>query len=539
MQITQSKTNPELFLGYPDLPANADEKLRLELAQRGKDDFYFFCKSILGYDLLTPHTHAHLCGFIQTCNAKRRMLQMPRSHFKTTIATIGQTIWDIVQNPNIRILLVAQSAPNAERFLLEIQNHILYNDMLRWLYPYIVPPEVTKARWNAREIQVPRDVLFREPTVDSIGSRGAVESRHYDKIRADDIIGEKEFNSQSEMEKTIEWCSGLESLLVSPTFGEIDFIGTRWRLNDVYAFVEKFYGGTEEETEVGPYATKKGALVIFRRQAREDGEPIFPELFTNEFFERLMRENPHRYASQYANNPQASGITLIEKEWLRFYHFSEDQESILYRRPNEETTYTVRVDELDRILVYDPSVAETKTASKSAILILGKHKEDVFVLESRVGHYTPDKAIDYLFELDEKWNLRLLSIEDVAFQKAIKYWMKQRAQSEGRFMPHVRPYKPGSQKSKDERIKGLQPLYRSGRIWYQEGFTDLIEETLAYTFVGRSPQRDALDALAQMLEVFRVHTNEDRGKEIRELWKQQIGLFGPTGYGYKRVRFNT
>ena len=464
---------------------------------------------------------------------------MPRSHFKTTIATIGQTIWDIVRNPNVRILLVAQSAPNAERFLLEIQNHILYNDMLRWLYPEIVPPEVTKARWNAREIQVPRDVLFREPTVDSIGSRGAVESRHYDIIRADDIIGEKEFNSQSEMEKTIEWCSGLESLLVSPTFGQIDFVGTRWRMDDVYAFVERFYGGHNEEIPAGPYATKKGELVIFRRQARENGEPIFPELFTNQFFERLMRENPHRYAAQYANNPQASGIALIQKEWLRYFSYTDSEEtSITFTRPGDGSVHTVSVNDLDRILVYDPAVSETKTASKNAILVLGKYEQDIFVLDYRVGHYQPDTAIDHLFELDEKWNLRLLSIEDIAFQKAIKYWMKQRAQSEGRFMPYVKPYKPGSQKSKDERIKGLQPLFRSGHIWYQEGYTDLIDETLAYTFVGRSPQRDALDAMAQCLDVFRIHPNEEHNQDIRALWQKQIGLFGPTGYGQKRVRLD-
>lgn len=462
---------------------------------------------------------------------------MPRSHFKTTIATIGQTIWDIVKDPNVRILLVAQSAPNAERFLLEIQNHIIYNDMLRWLYPEIIPAEITKARWNAREIQVPRTVLFREPTVDSIGSRGAVESRHYDKIRADDIIGEKEFNSQSEMDKTIEWCSGLESLLVSPTYGYIDFVGTRWRLNDVYAFVEKFYGGHDKPIDIGPYATKKAELAIFRREARENGEPIFPELFTNEFFERLMRENPHRYAAQYANNPQASGITLIEKEWLRYFHFAGPEEQVIsFERPSSDTINTVKVPDLDRILVFDPAVSETKTACKNAMLVLGKYQDDIFVLDHRIGHYTPDKAIDYLFELDEKWNLRLLSIEDVAFQKAIKYWMKQKAQLEGRYSPYVRPYKPGSQRSKDERIKGLQPLFRSGRIWYQEGYTDLIEETLAYTFVGRSPQRDALDAMAQLLDVYQVLPNEDHVRDVRKMWESRIGNLGSTGYGPKRLR---
>ena len=536
--VSSTLITPSSSIG-PGVPSGSTERIRLELAERGKEDLFFFVKGILGYDRLSPDLHGELCTFLEkTRSWPRRMTLMPRSHFKTTIVTIGQSMQDVARDPNIRILLVASSSTNAKRFLLEIQKHFQGNKMFRWLYPEIVPPELTKARWNAEELEVPRDVMFREPTIDTIGSKGAAASRHYNIIRGDDIIAEKELQSQIEMEKTIEWASGLESLLVSPIEDRIDFVGTRWRTDDVYAWLEKFYGNNEKEVEIGPHAVRKGELIQYRREAMEDGKCVFPDMFDENFFNRMLRENPHRYAAQYANNPRAAGLTLVQPEWLRYYKLTGPENSVI-AKPNESGVIeTVRIDSLQRILVYDPAVGESRRAARTAMLVLGKHRDgtDIFVLDTRIGSYTPDRAIDLLFELDEEWNLDLLSIEDVAFQAAIKFWLRQKAELEGLPVPPIRPYKPGSQKTKDERIKGLQPLFRAGQIWYQEGFTELIEETLEYTTIGRSPKRDALDAMAQLLQIFGIAANEEHQRDIREIWRKQASRFNATGYGYKRIR---
>jgi len=539
-EISSTLTTPSSKTSFgADVPSGASDKVRLELAARGKEELFFFVKGVLGYDRLSPDMHGELCTFLDQTRAwLRRMIQMPRSHFKTTIITIGSSMQDITLDPNIRILLVASSSTNAKRFLLEIQKHFIMNKMFRWLYPEIIPPEITKARWNADELEVPREVMFREPTIDTIGAKGAVASRHYNRIIGDDIIGEKELNSEIEMEKTIEWASGLESLLISPIEDRIDFVGTRWRLNDVYAAIEQFYGHKDKPIEIGPHAEKVGELLIYRRKAMENGEAVFPEMFSKEFFNRMLRENPHRYASQYANDPRASGITLVQPEWLRYYKLTGPENSVIAKTNPEGVVETFRISELDRILVYDPTVGESRRADRLAMLVLGKptNGTDIFVLDTRIGIFTPDKAIDLLFELDKEWNLGLLSIEDVAYQASIKFWLHQVAELRGLPVPPIRPYKPGSQKTKDERIKGLQPLFRAGQIWYQEGFTDLIEETLEYTTIGRSPKRDALDALAQMLQIFGIAYNEEHQRDIRAIWDKQKKKFNATGYGYKRVR---
>ena len=524
------------------VPAHRSESLRSELAEAGRKDLYFLCKGILGYNKLTIHAHGHLCKFITDCNLLRRMTQMPRSHFKTTIVTITETIRNILNDPNIRILLVASSSQNAERFLTEIKNHWRGNPLFGWIYPEVIPEDVSKVRWNLQEMEVPREVHWREPTIDTIGARGTVESRHYDIIRPDDIIGEKEFNSDVEMQRTIEWCTGLESLLVSPTVGLIDFVGTRWKMTDVYAFMENFYSGGEDPVEIGPFATRRGELGIFRRKARKpNGDPMFPELVTRQFLDRLQRERPHRYAAQYANDPMAEGLVLFHTSWLRYYANVGPESTIVQFTDIKGKEHEISVWSMERQSFFDPAVAETKKACRQAIMTVGNATVDgvmyFFLLDTRIGHYSPTEAVDHILEVDRIWRPDIFSIEDVGYQGSIKYWLRERCIHQGLPEPPIVPFPPkgvrNSQASKDERIRGLQPLFRAGQFHILQGHSEFIEE---YTYYPNSAFKDALDALAQGVPYWANSWDAAAQDEWAEHEKKILARIGPDGYSLKPLR---
>ncbi len=522
----------------PSVPKDATESRRSELAERGLDDLYFFTKGILGYNLLVPHVHGHLCKFLDTCHVKRRMLLMPRTHFKTTIATIAQTMKDICIDPNVRILIVGSTATNAERFLTEISEHFRRNQMFRWLYADIIPDSFTSldSTWTKREVTVPRDLISREPTIDTIGARGTVESRHYNKIRADDIIGEAELHSEGEMEKTIEWIQGFESLLISPIEDEIDFTGTHWRINDVYSFAQDFFSNEIKEwTDIGPYAKVRGELALFKRNARkDDGDPIFPEMISRQFLDRLQRKNPKRYAAQYANDPLLSGETTFSVEDLQYFTRTGPEGRIIHFTHAGED-FRVRLTELDIISVCDPAVAESRHSCDTAQLVVAKHAETdcVFVLEAEIGDTKPDETIDIMFRQDEEYHLRLCSIEVVAYQKALKYWARKIAREQGKpFLP-IHEFHPGSQRTKDERIRGLMPLVQSHLLYILPSMSTLIYEFTHYTRDGKS-KRDGLDALSQISEHFISSWSKQHELETREAWEKQISNLNATGYGVKR-----
>lgn len=531
----------QLTKNFPGVPPGATEARRKEFRQKGLDDLYFFVKGILGYDLLKPSVHMHLCKFVDTCDSKRRMILMPRSHFKTTIVTIGSAIRDIVRDANVRILVVASSSTNAERFLTEIKNHFIMNDMFKWIFPEFVPDRTSgpNSQWNASEMRIPRTAVFREPTVDTIGARGTVESRHYNKIYADDIIGEKELQSDVEMGRTIEWSMGLESLLISAEDGEIDFVGTHWRHGDVYGFLKDYFNANEAEPEpMGPFATRLDEIAVFNRGCRdENGEAIFPEIISTAKLDRLQKKNPLRYAAQYANDPLRSGESVFSPDDLMHYTVGgPNNELILFDDDNGDTV-KIRWKDLDIVTLTDPSVAESRGASDTAIITVGRHeiRNLIFVLSTNIGQYPIDEMADFLFEHDANWHPRLQSIEAVAYQKSIKHYMRLKASAEHLPLPTIREFTPGARKTKDDRIRGLQPLISAHQIYILPGMRKLIDEVTYYTKDGKS-KRDGLDALSQLTEYYNVGWDADYEREVRDSWDERLSKLNATGYGVKRVR---
>lgn len=512
-------TTAEALRTLGTAPFTSSERTREAIAERGKADLFYLASVILGYRDLTKHTHGPLCRFFDTCGLKRRMMFLPRTHYKSSTITIAGSIKDIINDPNVTILIVASTGDNAERFNVEIQRHFMNNQLFQWLYPEVIWDDFNKApRWNKHETEVPRTTHVREPTVDTLGSRGEVVSRHYKIIRLDDIIGESEFQSETEMRRTCEWLSGVQYLLVPPWEDHlIDIVGTRWKLDDVYAFAEFIYGGRGPTAPLGPHAYKVGRnLAIFSRGARENGVPIFPEKFPSRVLDELQLSDPERYAAQMANDPLSKSATEFQTEWLKYYTFDEKGRVLL-----EDDPAPLDIQKCPTFILCDPSLGEGKKSDRTAIHVVCadlRTKFRLVMLEAFIKRIPPNEIIDKLFEFSGKYPwARTLSIESVAFQKALKYWVEEREVTTRKTLPTIYEYTAGGNKSKIQRVKGLIPLFRAKQVYIQSGFTEFIEEYTAWHPQARVD--DGLDALAQILEFVDFGWSKETSSQIDEFNK--------------------
>ncbi|NIN68888.1 MAG: hypothetical protein GTO63_30215 [Anaerolineae bacterium] len=444
---------------------------------------------------------------------------MPRTHFKSSVKTIGGTIQDITKDPDVTILIPAATQENASRFLREIQNHFARNDLFRWLYPEICydDPSSQAPRWNKLEMEVPRQTYVREPTVDTLGAGAEPASRHYLKINLDDIIGEREFGSAAEMRGKIEWLKGVEPLLVPPwDEHQIDNTGTRWKLDDAHGFFEYLFGGdprSNPAVPIGPHAFRRGRLGVFSRAVRENGQPIFPELFTNEILDQMQRTDPMRFAGQMLNNPTEEGVAEFVTSWLKYYSFNSDGRIVLpdYHEaiePHKHPTF----------ILVDPSTGSSKRGTRTAIHVVTVFLEKVariIMLDSFIQRITIPEIIDKIFEFSDKYPwTRLISVESVAFQKALKPWIHQREEQERRPSLPIVEYNPRSEKESMQRIRGLIPLCRSGQLYLQEGFAEFIDE---YTrWHPEAQEQDGMDSLAQLLEYVDFGWSKQSQDELEE-----------------------
>ena len=148
-------------------------------------------KDVLGYTVQPFHL-----GLLQFQDAHPKSLQLaPRGFGKSTTLTITRALFEVLRNPDVRILIVSNTQLQAEVFLREVKHHLEYGETLRAVFGDFVSDD----KWDVRELNVrPRKTRAKESTIScvGVGVGGPVVSRHYDVILADDLIDED--NSRTE-----------------------------------------------------------------------------------------------------------------------------------------------------------------------------------------------------------------------------------------------------------------------------------------------------------------------------------------------------
>jgi hypothetical protein len=188
---------------------------------------------VLGY----PPQSFHLEMMAWQEQVQEGLLLAWRGAAKTTFCTIARAIFEILHNPNIRILIVADAVDQAKMMLRQIKSHFTKNEKFRRIFgDYSTGAEV----WSETEITVnKRTAHHGEPTIMVAGIGTALPSRHFDLIIADDLVTEDNAATEGQREKVKNYFyKTLFPTLMSP-HGRLYVIGTRWHEEDLYDWLEK------------------------------------------------------------------------------------------------------------------------------------------------------------------------------------------------------------------------------------------------------------------------------------------------------------
>lgn len=488
------------------LPAD----IREDLAERGRNSLFFFNRAVMGFHDLTVGCHGPLCEFADENEKQFKMMLMPRDHLKTSCISVGGTMQRVVKDSEARQLLGNESATNAERFLRSIRQHAEGNRIFRALYSDVIPKDVRKVRWNDSELDFNRRGHYPEPSIDSIGMTGAVTSRHYTHITYDDPISEEAVKSEKVMKDTINRMSSALSLLVNPGKDTIWLVGTRWALWDVYSEWMRVYGD------------RLGRLV---RAVIEDGEPIWPERFTPEVIalKRQAYGDEYKFSCLMMNNPRNPELQDLNVEDFKFWSWVGTKKVALFDKNGQEVDRW-DLSDLDITCTVDLAPAEKITSDRNAITTVGvSPKNQAIVLDAWGKRCTPLVVVQKLFQVHRQFHPRVYGVEDVGYQKAFKYFLRQAAE-EAKLYLNVVPVKPGG-KGKPH-IKGLQPLMATGRIFIHPTQHILRNEAADYPL---GEHDDVLDSLALHQQLFRSQMSQERWSKYKESERKLLrALKGPT-----------
>ena len=97
---------------------------------RAMSDPLFFVTNVLGYELRPFHARWFS---LQNVN-RQTMILAPRGHGKSTICTVAYSLWKVLRNADTRILIVSNTAAQADALAGEIRLQTETNGSLRSLF---------------------------------------------------------------------------------------------------------------------------------------------------------------------------------------------------------------------------------------------------------------------------------------------------------------------------------------------------------------------------------------------------------------------
>lgn len=366
-----------------------------------------------------------------------------RDHRKSTTITFGQTIREVLLNPEITVGIFSHTKPISKAFLNQIKQELQYNDHLKYLFDDVLyaDPEGESPSWSLDNgIVVKRKTNPKEPTIMACGLvEGMPTGMHFQLRVYDDVVTPPSVSTPEQMQKTLDALDLSDNL--GTQGGRVRMIGTRYKQGDAY----------EEYMKRG---IVKPRIYAATDDGTVDGEPLF--LTDEEWEDKLQRQSPAIIASQMLQNPLASDSVIFQPEWFRLWPADKEL-------PQFDAVF----------LSLDGAFSIKETADDSCLLMLGlfkavegSSKYSVMVLDcymERVAY--PDLRDEVLKQYTNKYgpNDKLVDgviIEDKASGSALIPDLQRAGVA-------VYPFHPG-RLDKVARANLVSHLLRDGYVWLPE-----------------------------------------------------------------------
>ena len=455
--------------------------------QKALTDLHYLAADILGYKDLDTPVHKSVCQVLQTinplvsslgdpvkrakmhgldlkrpdvlpkieqyvewnANSTTRLFLMFRGSFKTTLVSIAHTIQLMLLWPDIRILIASHKKEGGSQEILRaIKSHFTQNKKFRETFPEYCPKanQAGVIEWGTTEkVTLPnrsKTAIFPEATLEITGVTTDVTGRHYDYIKADDLVTKDSVTNEQMLEQTEQYNSLLKFLFNQPEWGIIDYSGTPYHFSDLYASLR-------EQTDI----TKIVIPVM-----DTDGVPTVPERFSKDGIERVRNDKAmsgYVFSCQYMLNPVPELDQTFRPEWWKKPGF--------YYEPNELPS------ELKVSIFVDPANSQKKKSDYTALFVVGIDSGgEYWVLDLVRDKLDVEGRASLAIKFAIKYGTHTINYESVGFQNTDAYIIR-KLSKEMDFYISVNELK-GTAASKEDRIRALQPIFERGLIHFPKKY---------------------------------------------------------------------
>lgn len=193
-------------------------------------EFKDFCRDameFLGYSL--TWMQEDICDFMQYGGLKIGVMAQ-RGEAKSTIACI-KGVWEITQNPTVRVLLISGSGDKAEENATLIQGLINHWPLLSYLKPDRNAGD--RSSISAFDVHWALKGVNKSPTVRCMGITASLQGYRADFLISDDVETNKNGLTATERAKLFQLTKEFSSI-VSDSNGQILYLGTPQTKDSIY-----------------------------------------------------------------------------------------------------------------------------------------------------------------------------------------------------------------------------------------------------------------------------------------------------------------
>lgn len=415
-----------------------------KLRDLAANDIVAFAERVLGFRL-QPFHRRWLEYQIQ--NPKTLVLA-PRGFGKSSVCNVLYCLWQLIRNPNVRILIVSNTHSQAQSFLWEIRRQIESNEKFKEVFTDFRPGD----RWSDSELVLANKTkITKESNITAVGAQGAIVSKHVDLLILDDLVDQENSRTELQREKLEQWLA----MTLLPTLepeGKIHFLGTRYHSEDLYSRLSK-----------GTYKN----FTLIDQALKSDGTSLWPEKFPAGLLENKKTElGTIAFDMQYQNDASASQGDIFRYDWVQYY---------------EQLPQHYRVWQ-----GVDLAISQKQTADYFAMVTIAVDENfNIYLLDSYRDRLTFQQQVNVITAKSRQFNPVRVAVESNAYQAAMANTLRQHTD--------VPVFPMQTQTDKVTRAQRLSARFENRKIFFKRDQADLIDELCRFPNAQHDDLFDALE----------------------------------------------
>ncbi len=293
------------------------------------------------------------------------LIMAPPAHSKTTCLR-GQVIWDIANDPTLRILILYDTDDKSKKEIGVLKT-LMRGKYFRALYPEVrVLGRQDDAEDSRRRFTVLRpNTGSREPTVEGAAIMSQINGCGYEYIYVDDPCPAMVANQPTTRDNiNFKWTNVVEERLRNPERSRIRMICTPWHMNDLAGHIQR-------QVQEGARDDWLIAIDEFRIKDDLEGNPIplWPQRFDSNYYRnKRLKMSPNEYARNYQLMCHGEEDQLVSK--LKFYASEGLSEQFQQQHPEHVEAHLARLEAIRKgelWLSIDPSATSGRNSSETGV----------------------------------------------------------------------------------------------------------------------------------------------------------------------------